>query len=62
MTRNEKIARAQAACNCDPVFGIAMCCCLVALPKFNFKIFGIERCPVKLPEAFICPRHEIMEW
>lgn len=61
LKRNEKIAMAHAACDCPPAYGVAMCCAIVALPTLTFIPVG-ETCLVQLPEAFICPRHEIMEW
>ncbi len=61
MTPNERMVAARKACECGPAEGIAICCALVLLPKLKLVIVG-ECEPVKLPEAFECPRHVIMGW
>jgi hypothetical protein len=60
MLPNARMAAARAACDCDPAFGIAFCCWIVALPKIKLVIQG-DCVPVRFPE-FKCPRHEIMGW
>lgn len=60
MLPNARMAAARAACECEPAYGIAFCCWIVALTKIKLVVAG-ECCPVQLP-GFTCPRHEIMGW
>jgi len=58
-----RMARARAACACEPAAGIALCCPATRLPRVHLVVRGeTVDVPHALPSAFACPRHIIMGW
>lgn len=61
MLPNERFARARAACDCPPTYGIAISCPMATLEPLPLVIQG-DVCEVQQRAEFVCPRHEIMGW